>query len=115
MSQLVATVGRLGRPPPDLCCLNWLATLRAILVAFATRNLVAAVLRGIYAPTQLLTHARCPTPTFRKPEIQKSIELFVSRCGSSGCLSTSLQQILTDQRLPYTSGGSVRGVYLKHY
>ena len=87
------------------------------LVAFATWNLdcprsmwdlclswspVATVLCGIYAPTQLPTHARCPTPTFRKPEIQKSIELFVSRCVSSGCLSTSLQKILTDQRLPYT-------------
>ena len=24
-------------------------------------------------------------------------------------------QLLTNQRLPYTSGGSARGVYLKHY
>ena len=55
------------------------------------------------------------TLPFRKSEIQKSIELFVSHCVLSGCLSTSLQQIFTDQRLPYTSGGSVRGVYLKHY
>ena len=34
----------------------------------------------------------------------------VSRRGSSGCLSSSLPRLLTDQRLPCTSGGSVRGV-----
>lgn len=61
MSQLAAAVGRLGWPPLDLCCLNLLATIGGILVAFAMRNLVAVVLRGIYVPTQLPTYAPCPT------------------------------------------------------
>ena len=92
--QLIAPLGdlrRLSSSPPlwDLCCFSWLPPLWDLnrlhhvgpllpqFVASAMSdlcrlswspllcgNLVASVLRRIYAAPQLPTHARCPTPSF---------------------------------------------------